>query len=114
MIVFMAASQVFLKLAGMHSGVGHFDVQHALLANTWLWMALLATGAGFACWLLTLRHMSLAMAYPWTALIYIITPLASAALFGDVLSGKYALGMGCLVAGVVLTTGGVRRHVDQP
>jgi len=113
MIACMAASQVFLKLAGSHAATGRLDVLHAFLANTWLWCGLLATGAGFVCWLLTLRNMSLAVAYPWTALIYIITPLASALLFGDVLNGKYVLGMARIVAGVILTTGGVRHHVDS-
>ena len=113
MITCMAASQVFLKLAGTHAAAGHLDVLHAFLANPWLWCALLATGAGFLCWLLTLRTLSLATAYPWTALIYVITPLASALLFGDVLNGKYVFGMATIIGGVLLTTGGVRHHVDS-
>ena len=59
------------------------------------------------CWLMTLRNMPLAVAYPWTALIYVLTPLVSAVLFGDVLSAKYMLGMTSIIAGVVLTSGGV-------
>ena len=112
MILCMATSQVFLKLAGTHATAGHSGAAHAFLANPWFWFSLMATGAGFVCWLMTLRTMPLAAAYPWTALIYVITPLASSVLFGDVLSGRYLLGMSSIIAGVLLTTGGVKHHAD--
>lgn len=106
MIVCMVTTQVLLKVAGIHAAV-RFDILYAFLGNPWLWGSLLTSGAGLTCWLITLRHMSLATAYPWTALIYVFTPLASAMLFGDELSTKYLLGMTSIVVGVVLTSRGV-------
>jgi len=106
MIVFMTVSQVMFKFAGNHS-VGHLELIGAFVLNPWLWAGLISSGAGMVCWLLTLRKLPLASAYPWTALIYVLTPLASAILFGDVLSGKYFLGMACIVVGVFITASGV-------
>lgn len=59
------------------------------------------------CWLLTLRQLPLASAYPWTALIYVLTPLTSAVLFDDVVNTKHVIGMACIVAGVFFSADGV-------
>lgn len=106
MIIFMTAAQVMFKLAGNHV-VAQMGLVRALMSNPWLWIGLLLSGAGMLCWLLTLRKTPLASAYPWTALIYVFTPLASALLFNDPLDGKYLLGLGSIVAGVFFTAGGV-------
>jgi drug/metabolite transporter (DMT)-like permease len=106
MIILMTAAQVMFKLAGNHAGV-QLTLVSALISNPWLWAGLLLSAAGMVCWLLTLRKVSLSKAYPWTALIYVLTPLASAWLFGDALDSKYLLGLASIVAGVFLTAGGV-------
>ena len=106
MIACMATAQVLLKLAGVHAAV-QFDLLHAFLGNPWLWCALLAYGGGLLCWMMTLRNMPLAVAYPWTALIYVLSPLASTVFFAEVLGAKYIMGMVGIIVGVVLTSGGV-------
>ncbi len=106
MITCMTTSQVLLKFAGIQAAVG-FDVVHAFFYNFWLWSGLLVSGVGLICWLKVLRNMPLSVAYPWTALIYVLTPLASVMLFDDVLDAKYMLGMASIVAGIFFTTGGV-------
>jgi drug/metabolite transporter (DMT)-like permease len=108
MVFFMASAQVMFKFAGNHS-VGQVELVGSFISNPWLWAGLLLSGAGMVCWIRVLRGLPLARAYPWTALIYVITPLASAALFGDVLSGRYLLGLVCIVAGVFIANGGVVR-----
>jgi len=106
MILFMTAAQVMFKFAGNHA-LAQMGLVRALMSNPWLWIGLLFSAAGMLCWLLTLRKIPLASAYPWTAIIYVFTPLASALLFDDPLGVKYLLGLTSIVAGVFFTTGGV-------
>lgn len=109
MILSMVAAQLTFKLAGNYAAerlglIGSFAV------NPWLWVGLLLSANGMICWLMTLRLMPLASAYPWTALIYVLTPMASALLFSEVLSGKYLVGLVFIVGGVFITAG----EVDSP
>lgn len=107
MIVLMAAAQLLFKQAGLHAGARP-ELPGGLLFNPWLWAGLAVSAVGMLCWLLALRVLPLAAAYPWTALIYVLTPLASALCFGDALSSHYAGGMLLVVTGVFLAAGGVR------
>ena len=105
MVAAMTAAHIMFKFAGNHS-VKQVGLIDGFVSNPWLWAGLLASGIGMVCWLLVLRKLPLATAYPWTALIFVFTPLVSMALFGDVLSEKYLLGMAFIVTGVVITTNG--------
>ncbi len=55
-------------------------------------------------WLMILRQLSLTEAYPWTALIYIITPIASTIIFGELLKPQYFLGLALVIVGVFIAT----------
>lgn len=101
------ASQIFLKFAGLYSA-SHAGPVAGFLRNPWLWGAIGAAAAGIFFWLLTLRKLPLAVAYPWTALVYVLTPLAGAWLFSEVLNGRYAIGIAFILAGVLLTSRGVK------
>lgn len=107
MILFMAMAQILFKLAGIHAAA-YATLHDTVILNPWLWGGLLTSSFGMGCWLLTLRRMPLASAYPWTALVYVLTPLASVVLFDDVLSGQYLAGLACIVVGVYLSAGNVR------
>lgn len=106
MIACTSTSQVCLKLAGLYSAA-HPGAVAGFLRNPWLWAAIGAAGGGIVCWLLTLRRLPLATAYPWTALVYVLTPLAGAGLFAEVLGWRYAIGIACIMGGVLLTSRGV-------
>lgn len=103
MIFCMVISQVMLKFAGIHAS-SHLGIYHTYAANPWLWGGLVASGIGLLFWLLALRNLSLAAAYPWTALIYVITPVASVFVFGEVLDERYIIGIAFIVLGVYITT----------
>ncbi len=109
MIVSMTTSQIMFKLAGNYSTAQH-ELLYSFLLNTWLWAGLLASGAGMACWLLTLRNMPLAIAYPWTALIYVLTPLCSVLVFKELLTVRYGIGMVFIVLGIFITTSGASKR----
>lgn len=102
----MAASQIFLKFAGLHL-VAHVGTLEGFVRNPWLWVAICSSAGGLCFWLLTLRRLPLSVAYPWTALIYVITPLAGAWIFEEVLEGRYAIGITLILSGVMLTSRGV-------
>jgi drug/metabolite transporter (DMT)-like permease len=106
MILCMTASQILLKFAGLHS-IAHVGALEGFVRNPWLWAAVGSSFGGICCWLLTLRRLPLSVVYPWTALIYVITPLAGAWIFAEVLNGSYAIGVMLILAGVVLTSRGV-------
>ncbi len=106
MIACTTLSQVLLKFAGLYSAA-HPGALAGWLGNPWLWAAVGASCGGICCWLLTLRRLPLAVAYPWTALVYVLTPLAGAWLFAELLNARYAIGIACILAGVLLTSGGV-------
>lgn len=108
MISLMVLAQVFYKFAGLHAGAAP-DPWSAWLLNPWLWSGLLAAVVGTVCWLFALRALPLAVAYPWTALIYVLTPLASAAIFGETLSPPFLVGLAMILAGVIVTTRAVGR-----
>lgn len=107
MVAGMTLSQVLFKYAGLYLATGARDV-HAWLSNPWLWCAGLSTLVGTAAWTAALRRLPLSVAYPWTASIYVVTPLLSALLFHDPIGWRYGLGMVLIVAGIVLTTSSVK------
>ncbi|WP_051293659.1 DMT family transporter [Pseudoduganella violaceinigra] len=106
MILCTSASQVLLKFAGLHAAA-QGGALAGLAANPWLLAAIGASVGGIGCWLLTLRRLPLSVAYPWTALIYVITPLAGVYFFAEALHGPYAIGIALILAGVLLTSRGV-------
>lgn len=92
------------KFAGVHAN----DQQNwinAFVLNISLWMGLIASGAGMICWLQTLRSLPLSDAYPWTALIYLLTPLISVYYFNEMLGFKYLAGMALVIGGIFLSAG---------
>lgn len=107
MIACMTMSQVFLKMASNYVN-DNTGLIASYLVNPWLWSGLTTSALGLAFWIMTLRHMPLALAYPWTALVYVSTPVASVLFFGDVLDTKYIVCMAGIICGVMLATGGIK------
>ena len=107
MIVLMTFAQLLFKQAGLHAN-GHPQWYLVLALNPWLATGLAASAAAMGCWLLVLRRIALSRAYPWTAIIYVLTPLGATAFFGDVITSKYVVGMALVVAGVVVAGGGAK------
>jgi multidrug transporter EmrE-like cation transporter len=106
MIVWMTGAQLLFKNAGLHS-LAHPGLVKGFLLNAGLWLGLFASGMSMLCWLGCLRSLPLSAAYPWTASIYVLTPLASTFLFNEILGYRYFIGIAILVAGIVLSAGGV-------
>lgn len=95
-----------LKFAGNHLLPG-VSVIFAFIANPWLWCSFLASGLGLVFWSIALRGMPLAKAYPWTAMIYVLTSIASILIFNDSVDFRYCIGMILVVVGVFIAGRGV-------
>lgn len=106
-IVCMVVVQVLYKYAGLHLQQ-HHELWSAWVYNPALIAALIMLAVGMVLWLLTLRNLPLTRAYPWTAAIYIITPLVSIIVFGESLKLEYYMGMVLIVIGIMLTTKGAK------
>lgn len=102
-ILFSVAAQLFLKICGMYALQAE-NLFSAWALNPYWWAALACYGASFICWIRTLRLMPLSSAYPWTALIYVLTPLASMLFLQEKLSLTYFLGILCILCGIFITT----------
>ena len=96
------AAQLLLKASGLHAAeTGGFT--GAWLLNPYLYTAIVCYGISFICWTRTLTILPLSLAYPWTALIYILTPIAAVLLWQEQLSATYLVGMVCILCGIGIT-----------
>jgi drug/metabolite transporter (DMT)-like permease len=109
MIVWMTGAQLLFKSAGLHAH-RHPGLAQGFVLNVAMWWGLFSSGMSMLCWLGSLRTLPLSAAYPWTASIYVLTPVASAFLFNEVLSQRYFFGIALLVAGIFLSTGGAESN----
>jgi multidrug transporter EmrE-like cation transporter len=98
--IFVSVSaQLLLKASRLHA-VETRGIVDAWLLNPYLLVAFLCYGISFICWARTLKAMPLSAAYPWTALIYVLTPMAAVRLWQEPLSTAYLAGMACILCGI--------------
>jgi len=102
-ITLLVTSQIMYKFAGLWS-LSNPGLLGTAFKNPWIAMGLGSAMIAMVLWLMILRQLSLTEAYPWTALIYIITPIASTIIFGELLKPQYFLGLALVVVGVYITT----------
>ena len=106
MIVGMTVTQLLLKQAAL-SIPDSQDPSILLLTNKWLWLALFSACIALMAWMFALRQLSLSAAYPWTALIYALTPISSSIIFHEELTYRYLAGVLLILAGSYLSIKGM-------
>lgn len=74
---------------------------HALL-NPWVISGLGAAFVAALCWMLALSKLPISTAYPFTAAAFVLIVFGGAWLFAEPLSTMKLIGVGLIVAGVVL------------
>ncbi len=61
----------------------------------------------YACatvlWILALQHLALSRAYMFISLSFVIVPLIAAVFFNEPLTPGFVLGLGLIIAGVIVT-----------
>ena len=103
-VILNASAQLLLRQAAQSGAVPTSPM--TLVRNSWFLLGITAYGVSVLTWLFVLRRVPLAVAAPFVALVYVLVPLASRALFDDQVSGRMWAGMLLVVLGVTLVGGG--------
>lgn len=74
----------------------------SLVRSPWLLVGVALYGISVLTWLSVLKRTPLAVAAPFVALVYVLVPLLSRSVFGDVITQRMWIGMALVVAGVTL------------
>ena len=107
-VMLNAAAQLLIKAGADTAGHFTFTAGHILRAGMhfalqWQILAGLACYAvSVAVWILALTRVQVSIAYPMLSLGYVVTAFAAWGLFGESLSAHKLLGIGIIIAGVVL------------
>ena len=112
MVLLMTIAQLLFKAAAIHASE-NISFVDAWILNIWLSVGIVATVVATLLWFFSLKSLPLSVAYPWTALIYVFTPVASMYIYGDILSLQFFIGMIMVVLGVVITTSGTCENNDD-
>ena len=102
-VLAIAGGQILFKLVAgaLHDGGTSLRLETlALLA-----VALVLYAAATLLWLVVLQYAPLSRAYPYMALSFVLVPAAGWFLFREELAGGQLLGIGRILAGVVLSVG---------
>lgn len=97
----MALGQLLFKKAAM--SLATFSPL-ALLGNGWLLLALALYGATTLGWVWILRHIPLALAYPFMSLAFVLVPVLAWLIWGEAVHWRTWVGSALIVAGVVVAS----------
>ena len=76
------------------------------ISSPWLLAAIACLGAAMLLWLLVLQQLSVSVAYPMLSFNFVLVTLASRIFFGERAGLMHWLGVGLIVAGIVMLQGG--------
>ena len=101
--------QVLLKIgmtrvtAACHEkGLGPVGLFMAAIMNPWIMVAIPLYFIGFFIWLLVLSKLDLSYAYPFLALAYVLVPVASWLILGEVIPPLRWLGIAVICVGIIM------------
>jgi drug/metabolite transporter (DMT)-like permease len=95
-----AATRVTGPLVAADGGTWNRALQ--LMTVPWLWLALSAYGLSVVVWLVGLSRVPVSQAYPMLSMGYVINIGLAYWLLGEVPNPQRVIGIGVIVAGVVL------------
>jgi undecaprenyl phosphate-alpha-L-ara4N flippase subunit ArnE len=75
-----------------------------ILINPWLLAEFTTLGIGAVIWVLTLRRVSLSVAYPFMSLAFGVSLAAAWFVFGEVVTAKHVAGIAIIIGGVVVAS----------
>ena len=100
----LSIGQILIKLAARQ--LEEQSLTASFLASAWkngfLLSAVLVYGAATILWVWLLRRVPLTVAYPFTALAFVLVPIASFFLLEEPLSTRLILGSLLIVAGIAV------------
>jgi len=99
----LAAGQILFKRTALGvSGLPPLRWLTAMLSTPEFYAACVLYGAATVLWVWVLTRLSLAAAYPFVALSFVVVPLAGWWLFGEAPTLRGWVGIALIVAGVVI------------
>jgi multidrug transporter EmrE-like cation transporter len=103
----LASGQMLFKIAAdrLVMGEGLLALAASFVTRPML-VALVLYGVATVLWVYLLHGLPLSRAYPFIGLVFAFVPLMSWIVFGDSLDGRYAVGLGLLLAGLYLISTG--------
>jgi multidrug transporter EmrE-like cation transporter len=104
LLAFDVIIQVTMKIAGDQLGAIPFGLgwAAAALSSPMLWLSLVGYIATFVLWLAILHASPLSAAFPVTALVYVLVPLAGWLYLGEDFTLGQAAGIALIIAGVMV------------
>ena len=115
LLAFDVIIQVTMKIAGDQLGAIPFGFgwAAAALSSPMLWVSLVGYVATFVLWLAILHASPLSAAFPATALVYVLVPLAGWLYLGEDFTLGQAAGIALIIAGVMVQRDNVKSP-DSP
>ncbi len=101
-VVIMTTGQILFKQVALNYNRIGTIADWGVLGILLLAAAMYAASTGL--WVWALRTVELSKAYPYFALGFVLVPLFGAWMFNEILTGRYAIGVALIVAGVILTS----------
>jgi drug/metabolite transporter (DMT)-like permease len=102
--VLMAVGQTLFKIgSGKLSGTNKSEVILSFLGNPYLMVALFLYATTILIWIYVLRLLPLSIAYPITAVSYVIVPIISFVLLKESINVQTVLGSALIISGVIVT-----------
>jgi multidrug transporter EmrE-like cation transporter len=99
--VTLAAGQFMFRFAAQSaSAITSLTGFVELLKTPWLWVALTLYGAATVLWIGLLQRVPLSLAYPFSALGFVIVPIGAWLFFHEPLTLRYGLGTALILCGL--------------
>jgi len=104
LIAFETGSQMSLKAgsAGLAGETLHWEWFFDVASRPLIWLGVLCYIAAFVMWMTILSRLPLGVAFPASALVFIVVILASYLVFGEMINIWQIMGFGMILAGVLL------------
>ena len=101
----MATGQILFKLGALKTPpVEGIQGWIQLIFQPVVIAALCLYAASTLLWLWLLQRIPLTTAYPFAALAFLLVPFGGWLIFKEPLNGRYLMGVGLILAGVILTS----------
>ena len=105
-VVLNGSAQLLLRKAALTGAIPTAPL--TLLRNPWFFGGLVAYAGSVLSWLIVLRKVPLSVAAPFVALVYVVVPLASRAVFDERITTRMWTGMLLVALGVTLVAKGAQ------
>lgn len=111
-VLLNGSAQLLLRKAALTGAVPTMPL--TLVQNPWFLGGLVAYAGSVLSWLVVLRKVPLSIAAPFVALVYVLVPLASRAVFEDRITTRMWAGMLLVALGVTLVAKGAEESAQAP